>query len=165
MTANNVPDEKNRTFSHTPYMYSHGERGGPMGTYLVTASQRKNFKLWMKTSVKRIIRTGGHATGVELEAFLDGGYSGVVNLTSITGRVVVSAGAFGTPKLLMRSKLSSDALRSGSHQIGGIGPTDQLKVVQSSTDGPTMINETEWINLPVGYNLDDHLNVRLYITQ
>lgn len=23
-----------------------------------------------------------------------------------------------------------------------------------------MINSTEWINLPVGYNLDDHLNVR-----
>lgn len=53
VTANNVPDEKNRTFSHTPYMYSHGERGSPMGTYLVTASQRKNFKLWMKTSVRR----------------------------------------------------------------------------------------------------------------
>lgn len=43
--------------------------------------------------------------------------------------------------------------------IGGIGPTDQLEVVQTSTDGPTMINETEWLILPVGYNLDDHLNV------
>jgi hypothetical protein len=43
--------------------------------------------------------------------------------------------------------------------LGGIGPTDQLQVVQTSTDGPTMINSTYWINTPVGYNLDDHLNV------
>lgn len=42
---------------------------------------------------------------------------------------------------------------------GGIGPQDQLEVVQSSTDGPTMINETDWIILPVGNNLGDHLNV------
>jgi cellobiose dehydrogenase (acceptor) len=42
---------------------------------------------------------------------------------------------------------------------GGIGPTDQLQVVQTSTDGPTMINSSYWINTPVGYNLDDHLNV------
>jgi len=55
-----------------------------MGTYLVTACQRKNFKLWMKTSVKKIIRTRGHATGARWEAFLDSGYSGVVNFTSIT---------------------------------------------------------------------------------
>lgn len=74
-----------------------------MATYLVTASQRPKFKLWLKTSVKKIIRTGGHATAVELEGFLDGGYSGIVNLTAITGRVIVSAGAFGSAKLLMRS--------------------------------------------------------------
>jgi cellobiose dehydrogenase (acceptor) len=45
-------------------------------------------------------------------------------------------------------------------EIGGIGPTDQLQIVQSSpTDGATMINSTYWVNLPVGYNLLDHLNV------
>lgn len=104
VTANNVPGEKNRTFAYTPYMYSHGERGGPMATYLVTASQRPKFKLWLKTSVKRIVRSGGHATSVVLEAFLDGGYSGTVNLTPITGRVIVSAGAFGSAKLLFRSQ-------------------------------------------------------------
>lgn len=44
---------------------------------------------------------------------------------------------------------------------GGIGPTDQLQVVAGSSDGPTMINSTDWITLPVGYNLDDHVNVRV----
>ncbi|KAH8680545.1 cellobiose dehydrogenase [Xylariales sp. PMI_506] len=143
ITANNNPSLKNHTFSHTPYMYSNGERGGPMATYLVTASARSNFHLWMNTAVKRVIRSGGHITGVEVEAFLNGGYVGVVNVTSITGRVVLAAGTFGSAKILFRS---------------GIGPADQLAVVQSSTDGPTMIDENDWINVPVGYNLEDHVN-------
>lgn len=114
-----------------------------MATYLVTANARSNFKMWLNTSVERIVRTGGHATGLNVVATHNGGYSGTVQLTPVTGRVIVSAGAFGTAKLLFRS---------------GIGPTDQLSIVQTSTDGPTMINSTSWINLPVGYNLDDHLN-------
>ncbi|KAI7785464.1 carbohydrate-binding module family 1 protein [Diaporthe eres] len=143
VTANNVPNQKNRTYAHTPYMFSNGERGGPMATYLVTANARKNFKLWTGTSVKRVIRSGGHITGIEVEPFLSGGYSGVVNVTSITGRVVLSAGTFGSAKLLMRS---------------GIGPADQLAVVAKSVDGPTMVGNQSWINLPVGYNLEDHTN-------
>lgn len=43
--------------------------------------------------------------------------------------------------------------------LGGIGPIDQLQVVKSSTDGPTMIDQTYWLALPVGYSLNDHLNV------
>jgi cellobiose dehydrogenase (acceptor) len=105
ITANNQPSAKNHTFSHTPYMFSNGERGGPMATYLVTANQRSNFKLWMNTAVKRVIRQGGHITGVEVEAFENGGYAGVVNVTKVTGRVILSAGTFGSAKLLLRSKL------------------------------------------------------------
>jgi cellobiose dehydrogenase (acceptor) len=49
--------------------------------------------------------------------------------------------------------------------IGGIGPTDQLNVVKSSSiDGATMISQDQWINLPVGYNLDDHTGVSAGIT-
>ncbi|KAK9425521.1 putative Fungal cellulose binding domain-containing protein [Seiridium unicorne] len=143
ITANDEPDAKNHTFSHAPFMFINGERGGPMATYLVTANARSNFDLWMNTAVKRVVRTGGHITGIEVEPFGDGGYVGTVNVTSVSGRVILSAGTFGSAKLLLRS---------------GIGPTDQLEVVQSSTDGPTMINSTEWITLPVGYNLDDHTN-------
>ncbi|KAI2618080.1 carbohydrate-binding module family 1 protein [Hypomontagnella submonticulosa] len=149
VTANDVPNKKNHTYSHSPFMFSGGERGGPMGTYLVSASKRKNFHLWMNTAVRRVVRTGGHVTGIEVEPFLDGGYKGVVNVTSVTGRVVLSAGTFGSAKILLRS---------------GIGPADQLAVVQSSTDGPTMIKNESWIPLPVGYNLEDHTNTDTVIT-
>jgi cellobiose dehydrogenase (acceptor) len=149
VTANNVPAEKNRTFCHTPYMYANGERGGPQATYLVTAKGRPNFKLWLNTTVEKIHRIGGHATGLNVKPTNNGGYIGDIKLTPVTGRVIISAGAFGTPKLLFRS---------------GIGPKDQLDVVKASTDGPTMINSSYWIKTPVGYNLDDHLNTDLVIS-
>lgn len=38
VTANDVPAEKNRTFAHTPHMFSGGERGGPPATYIVSAN-------------------------------------------------------------------------------------------------------------------------------
>ncbi|KAG7285606.1 hypothetical protein NEMBOFW57_010235 [Staphylotrichum longicolle] len=123
---NDHPDKKNRTFGHSTFMYSGGERGGPLATYLVSAVGRKGFTLWMNTIVKRVVREGGHATG----------------------RVIISAGAFGSAKLLFRS---------------GIGPTDQLNVVKNSTDGPTMISSDQWINLPVGYNLNDHVGTDIEI--
>nr|ADT70775.1 cellobiose dehydrogenase [Hypoxylon haematostroma] len=149
VTANDAPNKKNHTYSHSPFMFSGGERGGPMGTYLVSASRRKNFHLWTGTAVKRVVRTGGHITGLEVEPFVNGGYTGVVNVTSITGRVVLSAGAFGSAKILLRS---------------GIGPEDQLEIVKSSTDGPTMISDSSWITLPVGYNLEDHTNTDTVVT-
>ncbi|KAI1394791.1 carbohydrate-binding module family 1 protein [Hypoxylon fuscum] len=148
VTANDVPNQKNHTFSHSPFMFSGGERGGPMSTYLVSANKRKNFHLWMGTAVKRVIRNGGHVTGIEVEPFINGGYTGVVNITSVTGRVILSAGTFGSAKILLRS---------------GIGPTDQLAVVKSSADGPTMISNSSWVNLPVGYNLEDHTNTDIVI--
>lgn len=145
--ANDKPTEKHRTFSKTPYMYANGQRQGPLGTYLVTALARSNFKLWTNTAVKRVIRTNGKATGVELEGGA-GGYCGNVTLNA-GGRVILSAGTFGSAKLLFRS---------------GIGPKDQLNVVKGSAqDGKTFIPEAQWINLPVGQNLNDHVNTDLVV--
>ncbi|KAH7135211.1 hypothetical protein B0J11DRAFT_155028 [Dendryphion nanum] len=142
VAANEKSAEKTKTFSHSYFMYEGGQRQGPLGTYLVSALGRKNFNLWLNTAVKRVVRTGGKATGVELGGG-NGGYCGTVNLNP-GGRVILSAGAFGSTKLLFRS---------------GIGPKDQLTVVKNSQqDGATFINETEWINLPVGHNLNDHVN-------
>ncbi|KAK4661395.1 uncharacterized protein QC763_702650 [Podospora pseudopauciseta] len=150
VTANNAPDRKNRTFSNTPYMFSGGQRGGPLATYLRTAKTRPNFNLWLNTVVKRVIRTDGHITAVEVEPFRDGGYKGIVKVKDVTGRVVLSAGTFGSAKILLRS---------------GIGPADQLEIVKNSVlDGPDFINNASWINLPVGYNLDDHLNTDTVIS-
>lgn len=116
VTADIVPARKNFTFSHPDHMFSGGERGGPLATYLVTASERKNFKLITDTSVNRVIRSGGKITGVEIEAFLKGGQCGTVEVKP-TGSVILSAGAFGTPKILFRS---------------GIGPQDQLEIVKKA---------------------------------
>lgn len=150
VTPNDHPDKKNHTYGHTTYMFEHGERGGPMATYLVTASQRKLFTLWTNTAVTRVVRVGGHAVGVETECYGAGGKAGTVNVTPVKGRVILSAGTFGSAKLLMRS---------------GIGPTDQLEVVKASEkDGKGMIASSDWINLPVGYNLVDHVNTDTIIT-
>ncbi|KNG51801.1 carbohydrate-binding module family 1 protein [Stemphylium lycopersici] len=149
VVANNQQNEKNRTYSHSPFMYENGQRQGPLGTYMVSALKRQNFKLWTNTMARRIVRSGGAATGVELESGVGGGgYCGTVNLNP-GGRVILSGGAFGSSKVLFRS---------------GIGPKDQLNVVKSSArDGATMIGESDWINLPVGKNLNDHVNTDLVI--
>ncbi|KAK7541495.1 cellobiose dehydrogenase [Phyllosticta citricarpa] len=145
--ANDVPNNKNHSFSLTPYAFSHGERGGPMATYLVSANARKNFKMVLNTSVRRVVRKGGRVTGVEVESNGSGGLCGTINVTPSSGRVILSAGAFGTPKILFRS---------------GIGPETQLQVVNGSeTDGATMISQDQWIKLPVGQNLNDHVNTDL----
>jgi cellobiose dehydrogenase (acceptor) len=147
VTANDVPAQKDRVFSHSPFMYENGQRQGPLGSYLVTATGRSNFKLWMNTAVRRVIRTGGKATGVELDGGV-GGYCGTVKLNA-GGRVILSAGTFGSAKVLFRS---------------GIGPKDQLTIVKNSAiDGPSFINDTQWINLPVGQNLNDHVNTDLVV--
>lgn len=106
VVPNDVPSEKNHTYGHTAYMFSHGERGGPLATYMVTANERENFGMWINTSVSRIRRDGGKALGVDIQCSGDNGYSGQV-LLSENGRVILSAGTFGTPKLLFRSKWSA----------------------------------------------------------
>lgn len=139
------PDEKLQTYAHSSFMFNEdAERGGPLNTYLATAAARSNFDMWTNTAVKRVIRERGHVTGVEVENYSGDGYVGTVTLTEDTGRVILSAGTFGSAKLLLRS---------------GIGPQDQLEIVAGSSDGPDMIAEDQWINLPVGYNLEDHTNV------
>ncbi|KAK1753591.1 cellobiose dehydrogenase [Echria macrotheca] len=144
--ANKQNDQRNKTFSHTIYYFSGGERGGPLQIYLSTANARKNFALWTGAGVKRVVRTGSKITGVEVEC---GGSSGTVNVTPGTGRVILSAGTFGSPKILWRS---------------GIGLKDELNAVKSSSDGSTMISSDQWINLPVGNNLYDHVGTDVEIS-
>ena len=147
VTPNSVPDQKDRVFGHAPFNYENAQRQGPLGTYLVSALTRSNFKLWTNTAVRRVVRTGGKATGVELDGGA-GGYCGTVNLKA-GGRVILSSGTFGSTKLLYRS---------------GIGPKDQLTVVKNSAqDGASFISESQWINLPVGSNLNDHVNTDLVV--
>lgn len=73
----------------------------------MAAAKRKDFHLWTNTNVRRLIREGGQITGVEVECTKGGavgpGYSGIIKLKPQSGRVVLSAGTFGTAKVLMRS--------------------------------------------------------------
>lgn len=110
---NNSPGAKNRTFGPTTYMFSGGERRGPMATYLKTAAERDNFQLWMNTPARRALRTGGTITGIELDCTVGQGKYGTVSVTPKTGRVIVSAGTFGSAKFLMRSKTSLRVLKGG----------------------------------------------------
>jgi cellobiose dehydrogenase (acceptor) len=144
VVANDNPGKRNKTFSRTTYFFSGGERGGPLATYLVTANARKNFAFWTNAGAKRVVRTGARITGVEVEC---GGSSGVINVTPNTGRVIISAGAFGSPKILWRS---------------GIGTTDQLNTVKQGES--SLISTDQWINLPVGYNLYDHVGTDLEVS-
>lgn len=108
VVANDAPGEKNRTYGHPNFMFSGGERGGPLATYLATAVARTDvFSLWTDTAANRIVRNGSLATGVEVSCSAGTGYSGTVKLTPGTGRVIVSAGTFGSPKLLFRSEFSA----------------------------------------------------------
>ncbi|KAF4777677.1 fungal cellulose binding domain-containing protein [Colletotrichum scovillei] len=141
--ANNEPDVKRRTVSQSEYFYQHGERGGLLETYLVSATARGNFKLWTNSLVTRVERMGDSVTGVQVESR---GYNGTVKLAA-GGRVILSAGVFGSAKILFRS---------------GIGPKDQLETVQKA-EGDILIDSAQWIDLPVGYNLDDHVNTNILL--
>lgn len=118
-----------------------------MATYLVTANKRKNFRMHLNTTVTRVIRSSGIATGVEVEATTPDGVTGIFNVTPKTGRVILSAGVFGSFKILLRS---------------GIGPTEILTTLSNCTcDSNRVPPRSQWINLPVGKNLDDGSNFNM----
>lgn len=142
VVADDVPNSKHKVFSRPEHFYIQGERGGPMATYLVDASKIPSFKLLMNTGVDRLVRQGSKVTGVQVR----GEQCGVISL-KVGGKVILSAGALGTPKILLRS---------------GIGPQDQLEIVQKA-EGSAMITSDQWINLPVGYNLHDNPGMQLYL--
>ncbi|CAI4215006.1 unnamed protein product [Parascedosporium putredinis] len=123
-TPNAHPDKKNHTFGHTTFMFSNGERGGPLATYLVTASRNPNFSLWTNTAARRLIRDGDRVTGIELECNGATGRSGTIKVAD-TGRLTI--------------------------------------VQRSALDGESMVAEEQWLELPVGENLIDHLNTDVVV--
>lgn len=143
ITANDEPNDRKHVTSYAEFFYLNGEKGGPMATYLVTASTRKNFHLQLNTAVTRVLRNGDTAHGVEVSATSPGGLTGTIKLTPKTGRVLLSAGVFNTFKILLRS---------------GIGPTDQLTLLSNTSEAAKLPPKAQWLDRPVGYNLDDGPN-------
>jgi len=114
-----------------------GKRAGPVATYFRTAKTRDNFTYKQYVYVLNVVRNGAQIIGVKTND-TSLGPDGVIPLTS-NGRVVLSAGSFGTPRILFRS---------------GIGPSDMISIAQNSADaGPNVPPQDQWINLPVGMNV------------
>jgi cellobiose dehydrogenase (acceptor) len=148
ITANENSD-RNHTTSYTEFFFQNGEKGGPMATYLVTASKRRNFQLQMNTTVTRVLRKGGTVTGVEVESTGSGGLIGTLKVTPGSGRVILSAGVFNTFKILVRS---------------GIGPVAEVqRLANTSTEAAKLPPKKDWLDLPAGYNLDDGPNFYLAV--
>lgn len=130
------PNEKNKVYSYPSWNIKDEKRAGPVRTYLPLAQQLDNFTLELGTKVIRLVRSGAQVTGVEVETA--SGDIKTIRLAS-NGRVVLSAGALSTPRILFNS---------------GIGPRSQI--LNAREANITLPAESDWINLPVGVGLLDH---------
>ncbi|MDF1727274.1 MAG: GMC family oxidoreductase N-terminal domain-containing protein [Sulfitobacter sp.] len=106
-----------------------GERCSAAAAYLPDAVQRRsNLTILTRAAAQRIVMTEGRATGVEIRQ------GRKHQLIEAGQEVILSAGSFGSPQLLM---------------LSGIGPRDEL-----AAHGIEVTHE-----LPgVGQNLQDHLD-------
>ncbi|KAH8662477.1 cellobiose dehydrogenase [Xylariales sp. PMI_506] len=132
------PNEKHAVYSYPNWDVGNQLRVGPTRTYLPLAEELDNFTLKLNTTVRRVIRSGTSATGVEIKTS-----DGSIETVSLAdgGKVVLAAGTWSTPRILINS---------------GIGPQEQIETVQNGTTGITLPPQADWINLPVGQGLKDH---------
>ncbi len=103
-----------------------GKRWSSATGYLRPALKRPNLKLEINALATRIIMEGTHAKGIE---YIKDGKAIAVHATK---EVLLAAGAFNTPQLMM---------------LSGIGPSAHLKEMGIAT----------LADLPVGDNLQDHI--------
>ncbi|VDB95623.1 unnamed protein product [Peniophora sp. CBMAI 1063] len=147
-TINDNPNNKDHIYGYSAFDFIDGKRGGPVATYLQTAQARPNFTLKQYVYVQNLVRTGGTVTGVRTND-TSLGPNGIIPLTP-NGRVVLSAGAYGTSRILFAS---------------GIGPSDQLAIVQQNpTYSAWLPKSSDFINLPVGMNVSDNPSINLVFT-
>ncbi|KAL2017867.1 hypothetical protein VTK56DRAFT_1612 [Thermocarpiscus australiensis] len=145
IVANDAQDQKNRTFAHPHFMFAAGERDGPLATYLVTAAARDNFDH---------VDQHGRQEGSSDRRSCHWCRAGMLDEWRVCGDC--QRERYGRRHLLRR------CFRLGQASVAE--PKDQLEVVAGSKDGSTFVSKNNWIKLPVGYNLMDHLNTDLIIT-
>jgi cellobiose dehydrogenase (acceptor) len=139
------PNNKFEVYSHIPSNVQHGERGGPVRSYLPLAQKLPNFSMQLNTKVIQVVRSGSTITGVLVED-TETGVRSTIGVKG-KGRVVLSAGAMSTPRILINS---------------GIGPADQIAIVGNGTQNVTLPPACDYINLPVGTQIKDHPIINLY---
>ncbi|EME79954.1 uncharacterized protein MYCFIDRAFT_77759 [Pseudocercospora fijiensis CIRAD86] len=138
------PNQKTKAFGHPYFAYEDGQRSGPVKTYLQAALSRSNFHLMSGVQVKKVIRNGAQATGVE--ATIDG--TKTTFNTANNGKVILSGGALFSPQLLM---------------LSGIGPPDSL--TNLSHNGLLTTPSSSWINnTAVGDGLYDNPNTFILLS-
>jgi choline dehydrogenase len=103
-----------------------GRRWSAADAFLRPAMKRSNLKLVSKALVHRVLVTGGRAVGVEYE------HGGQLETAQAEREVVLSAGAYGSPQLLM---------------LSGVGPAAHLREmgIEPLVDSPN-----------VGQHLQEH---------
>lgn len=138
-------NKKTKVYSYPNWDIGNQTRVGPLRTYLPLAEELDNFSYQLNSTVRRVVRHGAFVTGVEYE-----NEAGDIKTVSLAkdGKVVLAAGAWGTPRILYNS---------------GIGPVDQIQTVANGTTGMTMPPKKDWIELPVGQAIKDHPIFSFYV--
>ncbi len=113
--------------SLTQQTVKNGARWSTAQAFLHPARRRTNLFVLTETTVRSLETSDGKVTGVRVM-----GREGVETVIKVRREVVLSAGAVGSPHILM---------------LSGIGPKEQLKTV-----GIPLKKD-----LPVGQNLQDHV--------
>jgi choline dehydrogenase len=112
---------------------SQGVRSSSSVSYLHSQPKRKNLHVQTGCQVMKILFQGSRATGVRI------GRNGEVKDVFASQEIIVSAGAFGSPQILM---------------LSGVGPSDQLKRlgIDVRLDSPRL-----------GQNLHDHIEAHIQV--
>jgi 4-pyridoxate dehydrogenase len=118
-------------FGRSQYTIRDGRRSSSARAYLRPARHRRNLSVEVRAHVTRVLLEGTRAVGVELIK----GSSDRVGVRA-SNEVIVCAGTFNSPQLLM---------------LSGIGPAAHLRE----------FGITPVVDLPVGKNLQDHLGAYL----
>ena len=118
-------------FGRGQYTIRDGYRSSAASAYLKPARKRPNLEVATRAHARRVLMQGTRARGVEYRK------GGRLVRVEAEREVILSAGAFNTPPLLM---------------LSGIGPAAHLREV-----GIEPV-----IDLPVGKNLQDHLAVIIF---
>jgi choline dehydrogenase-like flavoprotein len=113
-------------FGRSQYSIRNGRRSSAASAYLKPALKRPNLTVETKSLTTRVLMKGTRATGVEYRR------KGEMVHASADAEVIVAAGAFNSPQILM---------------LSGIGPAGHLR--------ETGIKPI--VDSPVGRNLQDHV--------
>jgi choline dehydrogenase len=125
----------------SPYNQVGGTRQSTAVAYLDPARDRPNLEIAAETTATRIVLDGLRATGVELV-----GMDGTAEVVS-AGHVVLAAGVYHSPQLLMLSGIGSAAAIQGvglpvRHRLDGVGENFQdHAVVYVTFQGTTDLHE------------------------